>query len=493
MQSRTSRALALLSVGLLLGISGEALQLWVPERLSLALWIGAALLGATALIRAGALAVLPPARWLALAAWVTIPCLIWRDSEALFALNLLWLGMLLVLVAATSQVRTLSQIPVAALVLGGLRVAGGILLGPLPALAGDIEWTGLPVTGRTRRLASVGIGLVAAIPVLLVFGSLLGSADPLFADTMSRAFRFDLFEQVDHVVRVGVFSWIGVGLLRSGFWLEGRRPAPVLPRPELQPTILYTFVAAIGGLLAVFVGFQAGELFLSAQDFQATMGITISQYARQGFFEMVAVAALSMPILYFADWCLSGREHAAVARFHRLTAAVIVLLVLILASAFHRMVLYESFYGLTEQRFYTIAFMAWLAGMFGWFGATVLRGRRSRFVPGALAGAFAVLLALNVINPDALIAGVNLERARGGVSLDRPYLTSLSADAVPTVLRGAESMSAADQCMALAELEARWGRDSKAGTEWNLSRLAASRALAEVRAPTPGCTVPGTP
>ncbi len=434
MRGRTGRALALLLVGLLLGLAGEALQLWVPERLSLALWISAALLGATALIRLGALTALPPARWLAVAAWITIPCLIWRDSDVLFGLNMLWLGTLLVVVTATSQVRTLGQIPVSALILSGLRVAGGIVLGPLPALAGDIGWGDLPVAGRTRQLASVGIGLLAAIPVLVVFGALLGSADPLFAETISRLFGFDLWNELDHVFRVGLFAWIGIGILRSGFWLEGRRPAPVIPRPELQPTVLYTFVAAIGALLAVFVGFQGGELFLSAQDFQATMGITISEYARKGFFEMVAVAALSLPILHFAEWCLDSREQAAVVRFHRLTAVVIVLLTLILASAFYRMVLYESFYGLTEQRFYTLAFMLLLAGVFGWFGATVLRGRRSRFVPGALAGAFALLLTLNVVNPDAFIVRVNLERARGGAPLDQNYLTALSADAVPAIL-----------------------------------------------------------
>jgi hypothetical protein len=293
-------------------------------------------------------------------------------------------------------------------------------------------------------------------------------------------------------VQVGVIGWIGIGVLRSGFWLEGRGPVRALVRPELPPTVLNAFVAAIGVLLAVFVGFQAGELFLSSQEFQATMGMTMSEYARSGFFELVWVATLALPLLHAADWCVSRRESATVVRFHRLTAAVMVLLFLILASACYRMVLYGSFYGLTELRFYTIAFMLWLAGVFGWFGATVLRGRRSRFVPGTLGGAFAVLLTLNVISPDALIARVNLERARDGVPLDRHYLTSLSADALPTVLRGAGGMSATDRCLAFAELQSRWGRDSKASREWNLSRRAAARALDGVRAPMPGCTVPET-
>jgi len=489
-QSRTARAFSLLVVGLLLGLAGEALQLWVPERLSLALWVSAVLIGATASIRVGALTALPPARWLAAAAWVTIPCLIWRDSPVLFGLNFLWLGVLLVVVAASSQIRALDRVPISALIRSALRVAGGIVAGPLPVLAGDIAWSELPIAGRTRRLASVGIGFAAAVPVLVVFGVLLGSADPLFAETMSRAFRVDLLDEVDHLVRIGVIGWIGVGILRSGFWLEGRSQALVPPRPELQATILYTFVAAIGGLLAVFVGFQAGELFLSAQEFQATMGVTISEYARSGFFELVWVATLSLPLLHLADWCLSRRDAKAVVRFHRLTAVVIVLLTLILASAFYRMVLYQSFYGLTELRLYTIAFMTWLAGVFGWFAATVLRGRRSRFVPGSLAGAFVVLLTLNVMNPDALIAQTNLARARGGAPLDQHYLTGLSADAVPTILGAVGDLSPIERCGVLVRLQDRWGDDERVGQEWNLSRRRAARGVTGIITEAAACPRP---
>ena len=38
--------------------------------------------------------------------------------------------------------------------------------------------------------------------------------------------------------------------------------------------------------------------------------------------------------------------------------------------------LYTVQFGLTELRFYTLAFMGWLVLVFGWFVATVLRGRR---------------------------------------------------------------------------------------------------------------------
>ena len=106
---------------------------------------------------------------------------------------------------------------------------------------------------------------------------------------------------------------------------------------------------------------------------------------------------------------------------------MLLLLDVMLASALFRMRLYTAEYGLTELRFYTTAFMGWLVLVFGWFVATVLRGRRERFGTGALLAGWLVLAALNLVNPDAVIAGVNLDRAARGRPLDVAYAATLSA------------------------------------------------------------------
>lgn len=490
MSSLTKRALAVLLLGLGLGVGGEILRSWVPARLDFALWVGALLIGAAVLVRAGALATLPHGRWLAAAAWMLIPCFIWRDSDVLFGLNLLALAGLLILAGAGARIRSLGRFSSVALAQSAVWVAGTVAVGPVPALAADIEWNELPLAARTRRVVAIGAGLVAAAPVLVLFGALLASSDPLFADAISRTFAVDLGPAMRHLVSAGAIFWLAVGLLRGGFWLEGRGTVIALAKPELPPATLFTFVGAIGALLAIFVAFQAGELFLSAQDFQATMGMTISQYARKGFFELVCVAAIALPILLAADWGFGQQSPLPLARFHTLMAVVVVLLTLILASAFHRMTLYESFYGLTDDRFYTLAFMLWLAGVFGWFGATVLRGRRSRFLPGTVAGAFAVLAALNVANPDGVIAAVNLGRAVEGAPLDAKYLVGLSADAVPAMVRAAPRLPPAERCALYAKLGERWEEttpEANTAAPWNLSRGAAERALAAVRTEISAC------
>jgi hypothetical protein len=96
--------------------------------------------------------------------------------------------------------------------------------------------------------------------------------------------------------------------------------------------------------------------------------------------------------------------------------------------------LYEQTFGLTGLRFYTTAFMLWLAVVLVWLAVTVLRGRRERFAIGVLVTGLATILLLNVVNPDAIIARVDVHLARHARPVDFEYLGSLSDDATPTIV-----------------------------------------------------------
>ncbi len=484
MNDRTRRALAIFAAALLLGIAADTLSTWVPGRLDLALWAAAALLAVIVLVRGGALHAPPRAGLLAVTAALLIPCLVWRDAEQLVVVDVFALLALVGLATTGRITESLDRLGAFDLVRGAVTLGLGTVGGPIPAAAGDIAWAEMPGTSRTRRVMVVLAGLVAAIPVLLLFGNLFGQADPLFRQWVAKVFAFDLARVVQHVAFACFVAWLAAGALRAALWREGRRPdwLPTLPAGgEVPAGAVLGFVGSIGALFALFVGFQARELFLDSAQFQALTGVTISEYARSGFFELLAVGALTLPMLLGADWLLSRREPAAARWFHRLTAVVLVLLVLVLASAYQRMLLYRDYYGLTEQRFYALAFMTWLALVFAWFGVTVLRGRRPRFLPGAIAAGYAALLILNVVNPDAVVARVNLERAAAGSPLDADYLAKLSADAVPVVLDAIGKGRVPEGCALEGRLRTRWAplvAPSDSAGDWNLARREASRRLA---------------
>ena len=131
-----------------------------------------------------------------------------------------------------------------------------------------------------------------------------------------------------------------------------------------------------------------------------------------------------------------GYAHAASHRviLRALLAALCGLTLVLLASALHRLDLYESAFGLTRLRLTGEAF-AW--GLAGFFALIVLAGVvpavRRNFARTAIAATAAGLLAFSLANPDGTIARQNIERWRTTGSLDVGYLQTLSADAAPSI------------------------------------------------------------
>jgi hypothetical protein len=149
---------------------------------------------------------------------------------------------------------------------------------------------------------------------------------------------------------------------------------------------------------------------------------------------------LALVLVLLLDAVRRGGDRRGDLLFRALAGLTIALLVVVMVSAVQRMRLYVDEFGLSELRLYTTVFMVWLAIVFAWFCATTLRGEGKRFAIGALGAAFATLLALNALNPDALIARVNLERPPTARPVDVDYLLSLSADAAPTLITAIASL-----------------------------------------------------
>src|SRR3989442_6461018 len=126
--------------------------------------------------------------------------------------------------------------------------------------------------------------------------------------------------------------------------------------------------------------------------------------------------------------------------------------------------------------------MAWLAGVFVWFAVTVLRGRRIHFAFGALVAGYLLIGALQLLNPDSLIARANIARGLAGRSFDARYAGHLSADAAPVFAKslpalGPGVVSPSDRCALAARIVKRWSPAEGAGWRtWSLGRVRAIKA-----------------
>ena len=464
-----------MAAALALGVVADVLGRLVPARLDVALGLGALVLALIALSQSGVVRLPASLVPLGLPLALLVVALIWRDSPTLFALNLL--GLLTVAALAVPRLRAAGPLRAGLgdYLLGGLELAGGSAAGAGALVFTDIDWATLPVEGRARRARGTALGLAAAVPVAAVFGGLLMHADPVFDRLVSRSLDLELAPVASHLAAVVLWSWLAAGLLRVLCGSEDAGTRRSRGRTSLGLGEVGTVLVVVDLIFLAFVIVQFRYLFGGSDLVRAVTGLSYAEYARRGFFELVAVAALSLPLLLLADWWLDQREPVRVRRFRLLAGLMLLLLDVMLASALLRMRLYTAEYGLTELRFYTTAFMGWLVLVLGWFVTTVLRGRRERFGTGALLAGWLVLAGLNLANPDAVIAGVNLDRAASGRPFDRAYAAALSADALPVLRQGLPTIDPAEGCPAAGTLDARWRRELETAGRWTISLARAKR------------------
>lgn len=234
-------------------------------------------------------------------------------------------------------------------------------------------------------------------------------------------------------------------------------------------------------LFLSFVIFQVPYLFGGMDLVQNTPDFKLADYARRGFGELVAVAALVLPMLLVSHWLLKKESSAAHRLFRVLAGIQIALLFVIMASAVQRLVLLtgDLGYGLTTVRLYPMIFMTWLAIVFVLFGVTVLRGARRHFAWAALWSAIVVLGAAHVLNPDAFIVKTNIGLMQHGRDFDASYNSSLSDDAIPVLVANWGAISTEDRCSIGSAVHYRYRKlgESFDLRSFNLSRRTAYRLL----------------
>ena len=459
-----------------LGVLGDVLFQGQPLGVNVGIWTLVFVLVLTGLLRV-ARAPLHQGRRFMLAPLLLFAALFaWHSSALLVAANLLALAAALTMGALRSTRTQLRHTTLSDYGGGFVGAATSTAVGAAPLLLSDIRWREVVRRAPSERVTAIARGMALGLPLLVLFGALFVAADAVFKQLVSAAVPSLDASVVGRVLIIGLWAWLAGGLLRD---LIARRAddeeVPLAqPRRGLGALEIGIALAILDVLFLAFVVVQFRYLFGGGALVARETDLSYAEYARHGFFELVAVTALTLPVLLLADWALGGRSRRM---FRWLAAILLALLGVVIVSALQRMRLYMQHLGLTELRVYATGVILWLAVVSAWFAVTVLRGRRHAFAVGALAAGFAATFALNVLSPDSLIARTNVTRP----AVDVSYLAGLSDDAVPTLVsRIRELPSAQRAILARALLD----RDVGAGDwrSWNHSRSRASDALRVHRA-----------
>ena len=482
MLSKGRLELSVLGTAVLMGALADSLLRVLPWGLNLFLWLAALSAAITLHARWREETLSRGGRWLPVVVVLFALGLAWHDSPALKMLSLLAGLTALALVILRAQGGRVGFAGVVECALAAAVAGLNAGFGMLPVLFGAAEWKKLLGGGWSQRAMAVMHGVLFALPCLLIFGGLFMAADAVFDKIVRKAFHVNLQQVFTHFFVAAFFAWCVGGYLRGLLW--GKEISIIkekrLARVSLGIIEGAVVLVALDLLFLVFVLVQVRYFFGGSALVQATTGLTYAEYARGGFFELVAVAALLLPLLLFLHWLIAQSGPKGEQVFRVLAGVQILLLFVIMVSAFQRMRLYQAEYGLTEQRLYPTAFMGWLVVVFLWFVMTVLSGRRQRFAFGAMVAGFLLIIALYALNPDRLIARTNLARAKTGRTFDAGYATRLSADAVPELVATLPDLSPQDRCAVAAGILKRWALPQASDWRtWSWSRAHAANVVRE--------------
>ena len=318
-----------------------------------------------------------------------------------------------------------------------IRLAGGMLARPFNYLISkpSVEEG---FSRSNKKTWPIVRGVLLAIPILLVFASLLSSADLVFAQKVGSfvdIFRLEkLPEYIFRLIYILVVMYLLMGVFLYAATNSKSDESPIENKPRIQAFLGFIETTIILGgvvvLFSLFVIVQFKYFFGGTMNIHLN-GYTYAEYAQKGFSELVIVAIFSLLLLMGLSG-LSRREKSSQQKvFLGMGIAMVLLVGVMLVSAYQRLVLYENAYGFSELRTYTHVFMIWLGILLVAVMVLEMVRKERMFALALILAAIGFSVSLTLLNVDSFIVRQNVEQARKGQDLDVAYLASLGFDAVP--------------------------------------------------------------
>lgn len=343
---------------------------------------------------------------------------------------------------------------------GDLGLLGTVCRSLFPGMCGKMPASMASLfAGKGRKKKGLGkalLGVVLALPVLVIVVPLLISSDAAFSG-MAEALADNLGSAAKRII---------VGLLLAPFLVSfcfALRKTEHQQTPDsnfrgVESTIVVSFLSVLSVCYLAYLFSQMAYFFSAFQGF-LPQGYTfsVSEYARRGFFEMTVIAALNFAIV-FGALLLSRKQNGKLSMPVRLLSLFISLFTLIIiATALSKMGLYIGSFGMTVLRITTSAFMVFLTVV---FISLILRLfiPRVKVVQTALLAAGCVLLVLGCVNVNRVVASYNYDAYKSGAleTVDVQTIAELGDEGVPYLVKLAEdrSVSVAIRSQAESELSA---------------------------------------
>ena len=202
--------------------------------------------------------------------------------------------------------------------------------------------------GKAREIL---IGIAVAIPVVLLIGGLLMSADLVFSNMIAKVFEgIRIPANLAGICFMLCFGFISSYCgVRYTAYRKDRQDREV--KILTETTAMFTVSVLVAVLYVIFCGIQIIYLFGGGGELPA--GVTYAEYARQGFFQLLVVCILNLgAVLTMEHFFQRNRAVDAV------LTVISVCTIIMTASSGWRMILYIRAYQLTFLRVVVLVALA---------------------------------------------------------------------------------------------------------------------------------------
>ena len=311
--------------------------------------------------------------------------------------------------------------------------------------------------GKTILYAAVSVAV--SVPVVAIVLNLLMSADVLFGDMAERVLESLNLENICGVLALTTLVFFAVyGFL--SYMVKGEIKEEVTEGKRAQAILAIPMAGILTALYLVFSVVQIAGLFLGKMTLP--QGYTYAMYAREGFFQLLAVSILNLLLV------LAGMQFFMESKVLKVLLALMSLCTFIMiASSAMRMVLYIKTYHLTFLRILVLWGLLVLTALFVGVILNLFQKNFSLFRYSVVV-VTVCYLGLSFAHPDYWIAKYNVSHQNKVIAMDSGYLRDLSADAAPVLVPYFE-MEKADR---------EWNTEDAASIrKFNVSRFVAKQLI----------------
>lgn len=284
---------------------------------------------------------------------------------------------------------------------------------------------------KNSKYEGIVKGLMISIPLLIILTILLSSADEIFArifgniieNMISTIFVLSPKGLIAKLVTF-IIVFIYIYYLFSSFKFIVKTTY-MKNIKKLDKNMINTILVVINILYLIFTYIQIKYLYIKFNNYNLTPE-EYSNYARSGFFQLIAVVILNIIIIiYFKNKIDNSKLTCA------LNSLMTMISINMGLSSLYKMSLYIKEFGMTQLRFMTSIFMVFILIMLGIIAISLWKNinlLKSCIILGSI-----IYLGINFCNMDKIIAQYNLEAKGKGVDIQ--YLSTLSLDSYEVVLK----------------------------------------------------------